>query len=660
MRRSAFNEARELARRGAQASPVFRSNCESIVPTGLRESALVSHALSAAVFALEKPSGLHCSSSELHFLKARRIFLKPIMNRLELSLRSAWILGFAAACSPSPGNGAGKLDAASGSGSGPVAGGAPIAGASAASGAGGLGPNGGGAGSSSSPGGAASGGAASSGAASGGAASGGAASGGAASGGQSSTSAGAAGAGIVERPALVTSSAAGYWQVGTLTPMSGGTAAVTVDPTSSLQKWIGFGGSFNEAGWDALSVLPQADRDRALRLLFSPAEGANFAWGRIPIGASDYAMDRYTLDDTPDNAPDPTMEKFSIERDKLRLIPFIKAAQAVKGDIKFWASPWTPPPWMKTPAKYDGTDAPPSGGSATFNAKMKSDSATLAAYALYFTRFVEEYGKQGIPIADVSPQNEPGYATRYPSCLWDDGALGTFVGTHLGPTFAQHGLSTKVWFGTLSNDNTYAVDIASLTAEALKYTDGVTLQWNTIAHIPAIQKDHPNLLVMQSEHKCGNYPFSVSGTPAFNPEKPANDQAYAVESWGYIKQWIDANSNGYSAWNMVLDSNGKNLDAQRPWPQNALLVVDRAAKKLIVTPVYYVFRHLSYFVDPGAVRVKVTGGNAVAFKNPNGSLVTVLFNSTAAAATTTVALGGGTTVQAQVPAQGWATVYWKG
>ena len=111
---------------------------------------------------------------------------------------------------------------------------------------------------------------------------------------------------------------------------------------------------------------------------------------------------------------------------------------------------------------------------------------------------------------------------------------------------------------------------------------------------------------------------------------------------------------------MVLDTNGKNLDAQRPWPQNALLVVDRATKQLVVTPVYYVFRHLSYFVDPGAVRVETKGGDALAFKNPNGSLVTVLFNSAAQASATTVALGGGTTVQVQVPAQGWATIYWKG
>jgi len=564
------------------------------------------------------------------------------MRTLELSLFGAWAVCFAVACSSSDNGGPKAPGGVSGSGSNTA--GAPAGGgANAAAGsAGAANPNGGAAGSSNSQAGASGSGTSGSGAGGGG------------------NSAGAAGATIVERPALVTSGPGAYWQTGTLTPMSGGTATVTVDPTKSLQKWIGFGGTFNEAGWDALSVLSQADRERAIRLLFSASEGANFAWGRIPIGASDYAMDRYTLDDTPENAPDLTMEHFSIERDKLKLIPFIKAAQAVKGDVKFWASPWTPPPWMKNPAKYDGTDLPPSGGTATFNAKMKSDAPTLAAYALYFARFIEEYGKQGIAIANVSPQNEPGYATRYPSCLWDDGALGTFVGTHLGPLLAERGLATKVWFGTLSNDTTYPTDIMSLTAAALKYTDGVTLQWNTIGRIPGILSANPNLVIMQSEHKCGNYPFTVAGTPAFNPEKPANDQAYAVESWGYIKQWINANANGYSAWNMVLDTAGKNLDAQRPWPQNALLVVDRAAKQLVVTPVYYVFRHFSYFIDPGAVRVSVTGGDAVAFKNPDGSVVAVLFNSAAQPAATTVAVGGGTTVQVQVPAQGWATIHWKG
>ncbi|HKO48425.1 MAG TPA: glycoside hydrolase family 30 beta sandwich domain-containing protein [Polyangiaceae bacterium] len=557
------------------------------------------------------------------------------MTRLGLSLFGAWSVCFSVACSSTDNGSGNPSGGAAGTANSAAGADAALGGAATAAGSGGATNSSGSAGLGSSQSGA---------------------------GGSGAGTAGAAGGTVTgdPRPPLVTSGPAGYWQVGTLTPMSGGTATVTVNPTSTLQKWIGFGGTFNEAGWDALSVLSPADRDRAMRLLFDAAEGANFAWGRLPIGASDYAMDRYTLDDTPENAPDPTMEHFSIERDKQKLIPFIKAAQAIKADIKFWASPWTPPPWMKNPAEFDGTDLPPTGGTATFTAKMKSDSATLAAYALYFAKYIEEYGKQGIAISNVSPQNEPGYATRYPSCLWEDGALGTFVGTHLGPMLAERGLATKVWFGTLSNDQTYPTDIMSLTPDALKYTDGVTLQWNTIGRIPSILSANPNLLIMQSEHKCGNYPFSVAGTPAFNPEKPANDQAYAVESWGYIKQWIAANANGYSAWNMVLDTIGKNLDAQRPWPQNALLVVDRATKQLVVTPTYHVFRHVSAFVDPGAVRVAVTGGDAVAFKNPDGSLVTVLFNSAAQVATTTVALGGGTTVQVQVPAQGWATINWKG
>ena len=85
------------------------------------------------------------------------------------------------------------------------------------------------------------------------------------------------------------------------------------------------------------------DRDAAIRLLYG-ADGARFAFGRIPIGASDYAMDRYTLDETPD---DTALADFSIDRDMEKLIPYVKAAQAVKGNIRFWASPWTPPTWMK-------------------------------------------------------------------------------------------------------------------------------------------------------------------------------------------------------------------------------------------------------------------------------------------------------------------------
>jgi glucosylceramidase len=267
---------------------------------------------------------------------------------------------------------------------------------------------------------------------------------------------------------------------------------------------------------------------------------------------------------------------------------------------------------------------------------------------------VEAYAAEGLTIEHVQPQNEPGYATRYPSCLWSAGLLGTFVGDYLGPTLADRGLSTEIWFGTLSNNDTYSSQINGVTGNATQYVLGVGLQWNTISHVGELANQ--GYLVMQTEHKCGNYPWETS---TFNPNQPPNDHAYGEESWGLIKQWLEAGVHTYSAWNMVLDTQGQNLDARRPWPQNALLVVDRSASTLTVTPAYYVFRHLSQFVDAGAVRLGTTGGDALAFRNPDASIVAVLYNSGGQPSDTTLAVGG-TTVQFTIPARGWATVNWQG
>ncbi len=162
-------------------------------------------------------------------------------------------------------------------------------------------------------------------------------------------------------------------------------------------------------------MLTPSERDRAMKLLFDATDGARFQYGRIPIGASDYAMSRYTLNET---ANDTAMASFSIERDKEKLIPYIQAALAIKPDLHLWASPWTPPTWMKEgPFQY-------SQGAPNYDSgHMKEDATTLQAFALYLAKFVEEYAKIGITIEAIHPQNEPGYETRYPSCLWTAGGL---------------------------------------------------------------------------------------------------------------------------------------------------------------------------------------------------------------------------------------------
>lgn len=445
----------------------------------------------------------------------------------------------------------------------------------------------------------------------------------------------------VVKPKLVTSGRDAYWKVGTPTELTSGTADISVNEGSTYQEWTGFGGTFNEAGWEVLLLLSEAERNRALSLLFDANDGARFAYGRIPIGASDYAIERYTLNETPD---DFTMEHFSIEQDRKLLIPYIKAALLVKSDLRLWASPWTPPAWMKT-------------NNHTDKGSMKDDPDVLSAHALYLAKFVEEYAKEQLVIEAIHPQNEPTYAPAYPSCQWTPELFTRFIRDYLGPTFEQRKVPAEIWCGTMSApEDGEHLSAVMKDADAKKHIKGIGAQWNHVDNVAKWIADY-RLPVMQTEHRCGNYRWV---TETYNPDKPPNDHAYAEESWGLIVSWIAAGVSSYSAWNMVLDTFGKNLNSEQPWPQNALLTVDRTAKTLQITPAYYVFRHFSQYIDPGAKRIgtSVDANQAMAFKNPDGTIVTVLYNSGDSAKKTVLGVGSAK-LQFDIPAHGWATVNWK-
>jgi glucosylceramidase len=444
--------------------------------------------------------------------------------------------------------------------------------------------------------------------------------------------AGSAGTGpVVTLPAFVTSAANDYWNTTVMpTELTGGTAALTIDPNTKYQTFTGFGGCFNEMGWDALSVLPAADVTKALTLLFDAKDGANFVYGRLPLGASDYSMSWYTLDDT---AGDYAMNSFSIARDREKLIPYIKAALAIRPDVKLWASPWVVPSWMQDSSK-----------------NMKLDAQTLGAHALYMSKFVDEYAKEGLKIVAIHPQNEPGYARVH----WTQAGLIDFIKTYLGPTLAEKNPTTEVWCGTMSKDpdDTNIAKATAMDSAAMKYVKGFGVQWNLQAAVATLAKAAP---VMQTEHKCGNYNFSTPywDQSRYDANKPQNDHLYGEESWQLIRDWIVAGVNSYSAWNMVLDTVGKSLDN---WPQNALLTVDRSAKKLIITPAYYAFRHYSQYVQPNATRIAINGStDALAFLNPDGSIIAEVYNKGDAAKMTSVSAAG-KALQFSVPAHGWATL----
>ncbi len=440
-------------------------------------------------------------------------------------------------------------------------------------------------------------------------------------------------------PRLITSGPGNYWQQGEAT-LGGSAPNITVSTNQALQTWTGWGGTFNERGWDALSALNAQDRDLAISLLFG-VEGCNFTYGRIPIGATDFALSRYSLNETPN---DFAMDSFSIARDRENLIPYIKAALAVKSGIRFWASPWSPPTWMKDNNAFD-------------RGNLLNDAQTLDAHALYLARFVEEYASEGINIEAIHPQNEPGWEQDYPSCGWDPQTYTTYIANHLGPLFSTRLPDVEIWLGTMSNGDIGSSIVSAVMANttARGYIDGISLQWELgDSNFPTQYAANYSVPIMQSEHKCGNYPWE-SGYQSTAP----NDHAYAVESWGLFKNWIGKGVNSYLAWNMVLDDVGLNMDVVRPWAQNALLAVNVGSGQLIITPTYYVFRHLAQYVEPGSVRLATQGGDALAWRNPDGSVVTVMYNSTGSPAATTLSVDG-TTMQFQIPANGWATVDWQG
>ena len=466
-------------------------------------------------------------------------------------------------------------------------------------------------------------------------------------------------------PEVMTSAENAYWKTGQVTKVTGGIADVdvNVDTDTTYQGWDGFGGCFNEMGWDALSAVTSADVANAMKLLFDPKDGANFLYGRLPMGASDYSMSWYTLDDLPSGtANDYTMDKFSIDRDRQKLIPFIKEALKARSDIHLWASPWVVPSWMMDSSS-----------------NMKSDAQTLGAHALYMARFVEEYAKEGLKIEAIHPQNEPGYGKVH----WTQANLITFMKTYLGPKLAERTPTTQVWCGTMSKADNGGYDQAialatAADADAMKYVKGFGVQWNLHDAVATLAAS--GVPVMQTEHRCGNYSFDSPywDKSRYSSSKAQNDHLYGEESWQIIRDWIVSGVNSYSAWNMVLDTVGKSLDN---WPQNALLVVDRSAKKLIVTPAYYVFRHFSYYIGVGATRVDATAGsdaykganttkygagkatydgvNAFAFKNPDGAVIVQVYNKASASTKTTVGVGSAlfqTLYQFDVPAHGWATL----
>jgi glucosylceramidase len=420
---------------------------------------------------------------------------------------------------------------------------------------------------------------------------------------------------------VTTSSAPFVKSVVSATPISASGAADVELTTSKLQTIAGFGGALNEKGWDALSVLTAPARQDVLRAVFDRKSGLRFNTVRIPIGASDYASSRYTDDEFPG---DYTMTKFNIDRDRAKLLPYIKSAMLVEPTLKAWASAWTPPTWMKTNGAFD-------------RGAMKDDPKIYDAYALYLAKFVESYRAEGIDLGMVVPQNEPGQLTDYPSCDWTSAQYLTFIRDHAGPLFAKRKPGAQLWLGTI-NVGTFDVDLTLRDATAAGQIGGIALQWDGFNQIKSLHAAYPKIPIMQSETDCGNHYWEKG----FDPNKPQNDFAYGAMTWRKMHDWFLGGASSYMLWNIVLDELGMSIDAKQPWPQNAAIVVDKTSGAVTYTPMFWGTRHFSGVVDVGASLLQISPENsdAIAFENPDGTLVVELLNESTTTKNVKVAAKG--------------------
>ena len=414
---------------------------------------------------------------------------------------------------------------------------------------------------------------------------------------------------------------------------------VEIQLKKSLQTIEGFGTCFNELGWTSLGVLSAKDRESILRELFAPGVGANFSICRMPVGANDFSRGWYSYDEM---NGDFEMKHFSLGNDFETLIPFIRNAQKYNPSLRLWASPWSPPTWMKYNHHYAAKSIL---GDRNFKSEewgmdMKGINNGLPrekegkegtdmfiqedkyykAYALYFAKFIEAYRQQKISIEMVMPQNEFNSPQIFPSCTWTPTGLSRFI-SYLAPQ--MQALGVDIFMGTMERADAGLIDTILTNPESGKFVKGVGFQWAGKGAIGSIHNKFPNLTLYQSEQECGN---------------GKNDWNHCIHTWDLMKHYFNNGANAYMYWNTSLMDGGISTWG---WHQNSLVSVYASTKTFKYNYEFYTMKHLSHFVKPGAKLLETSGdfNNLLAFINKDQSVVVVVQNDSQDARTLNIKIG---------------------
>jgi glucosylceramidase len=173
-------------------------------------------------------------------------------------------------------------------------------------------------------------------------------------------------------------------------------------------------------------------------------------------------------------------------------------------------------------------------------------------------------------------------------------------------------LKVDVFFGTMERPNETLVELSLRDPKSGKYVKGVGFQWAGKRAIPFLHHQYPELTLYQTEQECGD---------------GKNDWRYCRYDWTLMKHYLGNGANVYDYWNISLKQGGI---SRWGWAQNSLVTVDMEAKTFRYNFEYYLLKHLSHFVRPGAKRLDIRGwsgyDNLLAFANPDQSVVIMMQN----------------------------------
>lgn len=333
------------------------------------------------------------------------------------------------------------------------------------------------------------------------------------------------------------------------------------------KDFSGFGVALTGSSCYLLSKMEKGKRTELLKSVYGK-DGLNLSVARVSIGSSDYSPDVYSYCDEADLS----LSAFSIERDKEYIIPMIKEVMEINHDIRFFASPWSPPGWMKT-------------GKNMCGGYMRREYVSV--YADYIIKFLRAYEKEGILISAVTVQNEPDTQQNgiMPACIWHPDIEAEFVKELKAKLDGEH-MNTKIW---LYDHNFSGWQRILYQLEEFPYLKD---------SVSALAFHYYEGNEKMAEKVIEKYPLLswnfTEGGPRLYDNYDADWCKWAITA----SHALSSGANSFTGWNLLLDEHGGPLAGL--FSCGGLLTVNSQTGEITKSGQFKAFNHLSRFIRPGA------------------------------------------------------------